>query len=177
MKALACGLFVALLLTWTLAARGPATVAEPPVVAVGTFDSRAVAVAWVRSASFRADLERQTAERERARKAGDQDRVAELDAYGRELQERLHQQGFGTAPAEEALAVVEDRLPAIAKAAGVEVIVSKWALAWSHPKASFTDVTDRLVEEFEPDAETKERIRELLATDPVPAEELRKHDH
>ncbi len=143
---------------------------------VGTFDSRAVAVAWTRSKGFAAVLDGLRAEQERARAAGDQERVASLDARGAALQKELHRQAFSTAPVDGIVARVADALPGIAREAGVDVIVSRWALAWRSDGARFVDVTDRLVAAFEPDAATREAIRQLLAQDPVPLERLAEHD-
>ena len=108
---------------------------EPaPRVVVGTFDSRAIAVAYIRSDAnaellyqMRAEVESALAE---ARAAGDDARVAELEQRGPALQRKYHEQGFSTAPVDDILVHVEDRLAHIAKEAGVDVLVSKWALAY-----------------------------------------------
>lgn len=150
-----------------------------PAVAVGTFDSRAVATAYVRSQAFSRYLREQRASVdaaiERARTAGDVRLVADLERLGPAMQKRVHQQGFGTAPVDDILATIQARLPAIADKAGVDVIVSKWSLTWRRPAAQLVDVTDALVAEFAPDAKTLEVIRQLVATDPVPLDQLRDH--
>ena len=148
------------------------TGAEAPRVVVGTFDSRAVAVAYVRSEAFAEELRGLHAELAAARAAGDEARVAELEVLGPRLQERAHRQGFGMAPVDDLLAGVADELPRLASEAGVDVIVSKWALAYRSEGARFVDVTDRMAELFEPDEATRATIRELLRTPPVPAERL-----
>ncbi len=87
-----------------------------------------------------------------------------------------HEQGFGTAPVDDIIARIEDKLPAIAKQAGVDVIVSKWTLAYRNPTARFVDVTDLLAAEFDPDEETWKGIREIVETEPVPLDQL-KEEH
>lgn len=148
-------------------------------VVVGTFDSRAVAVAYLRSQATKdylraqhADLERLL---ERAREAGDRLLVDRLDALGPALQDHRHQQGFGTAPVDDILARIGERLPEIAREAGVDLIVSKWTLAYRDPAAPLVDVTERLVAEFQPDEETLKGIRQLVLTEPVPLEQLETH--
>ena len=176
----ATGMLLAGFLALTLGAQATTTTREDPKVVVGTFDSRAVAVAYVRSDAFSDSLRMKRAEveqdLERARAAGDDERVAELEALGPAMQKRIYDQGFGSAPVDEIIERIADELPRIAAEAGVDVIVSKWVLAYSGPKARFVDVTDRLAAEFDPDEETLKVIEELLTTEPVPLEEL-DHDH
>lgn len=161
---------------------GPQDVAprqQKPTVVLGTFDSRAVLTAWVRSAAFgsyissqRVDIEKAI---ERAKSVGDRSLTAELQAIGPAMQERIHRQGFGTAPIDDILASLADRMPAIAAKAGVDVIVSKWHVVHRGGKAETVDVTDLLVAEFQPDAATLEAIRALVARDPMPLDQLDGH--
>lgn len=153
-------------------ARPATTPADPATVVLGTFDSRAVAVAWARSRAFADALHEQRVELDRAQAAGDADRVARLEAEGESLQDRLHGQAFGTAPVDDVLARIADRLQRLAREAGVDVIVSRWDVVHRGPLARTVDVTDRLTALFDPDRRTLEVIREVLASDPVLPEEL-----
>jgi hypothetical protein len=65
------------------------------------------------------------------------------------------------------LARIADRLPLVAREAGVDVLVSQWTLAYRAPGAELVDVTDRLVAEFHPDEATLELIRELRKREPL----------
>jgi len=151
-----------------------------PAIVVGTFDSRAVAIAHVRSEGFSAYLRAQQEDvlraSERAREAGDDELAGALDELGPAMQQRIHAQGFGNAPVDDVLARIADDLPAIAREAGVDVIVSKWELDWVGPKARFVDVTDRLVARFDPSADTWKAVHEIVEQDPVPLDRLH-HDH
>lgn len=113
---------------------------EPPTLALGTYDSRAVAVAFVRSELFgeylRAQQEDLTRASARARAQGDESLAEALDALGPAMQERVHLQGFGTAPVDDVLALVADEVPAVAEAAGVGALVSRWALDWKDADAA-----------------------------------------
>ena len=142
---------------------------------VGVFDSRAVAVAYARSDVFRRGLNAMKAEHEEAKETGDTARVAELEAKGQAMQDLLHRQGFSTWPVDDILEQVEGRIPAIAERAGVDVIVSKWTIVYERPGVEFVDVTDLMVEPFEPDEETLKIIEELKKQAPVSLEELEKH--
>jgi hypothetical protein len=157
---------------------GPTGESEAAGLRVGTFDSRAVAVAFAGSEMFVQDLRRLMKEHKQAKAAGNQEKVKQLEAQGRARQEQAHRQGFGTAPVDEILGRIKDKLPTIAKKASVDVIVSKWSLTYSTPGARFVDVTDLIIEPFEPDEKTKRIIRELCAKPPLPREEIEKHhDH
>ena len=157
----------------------PAATPGKPTVVVGTFDSRAIATAYVRSDEFSSYLAAQrkdvTKVIERAKETGDRQLAAALDALGPAMQKRIHQQGFGTAAVDDIIARIGDRLPRIAEKAGVDVIVSKWALSFHRPAAEFVDVTDLLVAEFHADEQTLKTIRELVATDPIPLDQLDGH--
>ena len=150
---------------------------EAPRAAVGTFDSRAVAIAWVGSDGFRAMMTEKHAEMERARAAGDTEEVARLEAYGPELQAQVHRQGFGTAPVDDILERIEKDVARIADERGLDLIVSRWAVAYHRKGASFTDVTEDLAACFEPDEKTWKSIREIVKQDPVPLEDLERMKH
>ncbi len=126
------------------------------VRAIGVYDSRSVAIAFVGSKVYEATAGKELAEKmaayEKAKAAGDEDQLAELEAWGKAQQQRLHKQGFSTAPVADILKHIDDKLPQIAKAAGVDRLISKWdeqALA-GHPSARRVDVTESLIDAFEP---------------------------
>ena len=160
----------------SLSAQATTAANGSPTVVVGTFDSRAVLFAYVGSDEFNDYLSAQKADvgrvLERARAAGDKALVVKLDALGPTMQKWIHEQGFGTAPVDHIIAKIEDELPGIAKQAGVDVIVSKWTLTYRSPTAKFVDVTDLLVAEFDPSEETLQGIREIVAQEPVPLDQL-----
>ena len=171
------GMFLGGLLVLTLSAQDTTTTRDNPTVVVGTFDSRGVLFAYVGSEEFKDYLSAQQADvgraLERAKAAGDEGLVAILDTLGPAMQKRITEQGFGTAPVDDIIARIEDKLPDIAEAAGVDVIVSKWTLAYRSPTAKLVDVTDLLAAEFDPDEETWKGIREIVEIEPVPLDQLR----
>jgi hypothetical protein len=147
-------------------------------VRVGTFDSRAVAVAYTRTESFGQSVKKLMDEGKKAEAAGDQEKIKELKAAGRAGQDLIHQQGFGTASVANILDTIKDQLPDIAQKAGVDVIVSKWDITYQTPSAEFVDVTHEMIKPFKPNEKTLKIIEDLLKHPPVSAEELKKHvDH
>lgn len=146
---------------------------------VGVYDSRAIAIAYIRSEEVSTYLGSQMSEfnqiRKRAIEMGDVEFLADLDALGPAMQQRIHEQGFGTASIDNIIKRIEDRLPAIAKDAGVEIIVSKWELDYKSTSANAVDITEKLAAEFSPSKETLKSMREVMKQNPVPLAEL-KHD-
>jgi hypothetical protein len=146
---------------------------------VGTFDSRAVALAYyrkfLRSPEFTARMKKLKENHDRAKAAGDEQKAKKLEAEGSAMQEHSHGQVFGSAPVDEIVAKIKDQLPKIAKQAGVDLIVSKWSLTYRSPDAESVDVTEAMAKLFQPDEQTLKMIRDLPNHQPLPAEELKKH--
>lgn len=105
-------------------------------------------------------------------KAGEAARLKTLEAQLVEMQKRSHLQVFSTAPADEAMAALNERLPALLRELGVERLVSQWdeAALRAIPPANQLDVTDRLVREFNPDAKRRKTIETMKTTPPLPLE-------
>ena len=149
--------------------------AETPtesVTRIGVYDSRAIAVAFVGSEAFKTAMAALEAEHKAATDAGDEQRVAALEAQGAAQQERLHRQGFAAAPVDDILEHLADQLPAIKAGASVETIVSKWdqAALSKHPTAERVDVTMMLVDALAPTDQQRERAIEIQKVDPAPVE-------
>ena len=154
-------------------AEDPAAKTKPAKLRVGTFDSRAIAIAYVNTDDFKQALKKLKDEHKKAKAAGDEKKAKELEAKGEAQQQLLHTQGFSTASVGEYLERVKDKIPAVAKEAGVDVIVSKWDLVYQSPDADFVDVTVQLVKLFNPDERTLKIGEELKKTPPIPLEEAR----
>jgi hypothetical protein len=157
-------------------------------VRVGTFDSRALAMAYYRSDAFRRHMEGLRAEYEKAKEAGDEKRVKELEVESSSptwpdsgwppspaQQELIHKQGFSTWPVDNILEKIKGKIPEISKQADVEVIVSKWDVVYQRSDIEFVDVTDLMVKPFNPDEATLKIIKGIQKQDPVPLEELKNH--
>jgi ribosomal protein L12E/L44/L45/RPP1/RPP2 len=154
---------------------------EPPApkLRVGTYDPRAVAVAYAASETFQKQLKQKMQELKEAEAKGDAKRARELKGWGESRQWLLHLQGFAGAPVDDILATVKDRLAAVAKAAGVAVITSK--ADYSGADVETVDITDQLVKLFNPSEKTLKTIRELRKQPPMEMakveEEFKGHGH
>ena len=150
----------------------PAAAQDAKTLRVGVFDSRAVALAYARSAEFMRGMQNLGAEFEKAKAEKNDQRVKELEQEGQWTQVRLHQQAFSDGPVSSILAAVKDRLPAIAAQAGVSIIVSKWAMPFQAAAVETVDVTLPIVKLFNPTPETLTIIDQMKSKAPIPFEKL-----
>ncbi|HVT74007.1 MAG TPA: hypothetical protein VHD61_12805 [Lacunisphaera sp.] len=137
---------------------------------VGTYDSRAVAFAAFWDEANHAKLVALMQEARAAQARGDTARQQSLASRLSARQHQLHMQVFSTAPVDDVLASLGDRLPALRRDAGVDRLVSQWdrrALA-AVPPGDRVDVTDRLVAEFHVPAPQLKMLADLRATKPLP---------
>lgn len=109
---------------------------------------------------------------EQAKTQGDTAQARKLETEGQAMQVRMHLRGFSTAGAGDLLAKVADGLPAVAREAGVVLIVSKWELPYKDPAVEVIDVTVPVAKLFMPDEQTLRILSELAAQQPVPLDEL-----
>jgi len=141
---------------------------------IGVYDSRSIVIAFRDSELCNKWLSGIEEEQERAKAMGDQNRVAELEAEAAERNGLMHKQAFSTAPVDNILEQIEDRLPAIKEKTGVGVLVSKWdkdALT-KHASAESVDVTSDLVKLFNPSDEILKIALDIRDQEPVPIEKF-----
>lgn len=153
---LATLLFAALVLC-TAQAGAPTT--RSSKLRIGIYDSRAVAVAYVRSGAMEPAMKDLKAQRDEAKKKGDEKRVKQIEDEGANTQTLRHLQGFSNAPVDDILATIKDKLPDIAKDASVDLIVAR--TDFQNDNVETVDVTDQLVALFQPDDKTNKTIAEL----------------
>ena len=147
----------------------PAPTSRKAIKRIGVYDSRAIAVAFAGSEIFNKWMSALREEHKKAKAAGDQERVAELEAEGAERQKLMHKQGFSTAPVDNILEQIEDRLPAIKQEAGVGGLVSKWdkdTLA-KRPFAERVDVTMEMIDAFNPNDRQRKSAIEIQKHKPI----------
>ncbi len=150
-----------------LAAAGAAAAQAPTTVRVGTFDSRAVALAYYRSpeqarwvAGLKGDIERATA-------AHDDAHAKELEARGSARQMLMHQQVFSNGSVANIAAAIADRLPPLAAAAGVTMVVSEWELSYCATSVERVDLTPQIVALFNPDDATRKLLNQMKGQSPI----------
>jgi hypothetical protein len=151
-------------------ASGKSTAAK---LRVGTYDSRSVAVAFAGSEAFNKWMGDLKAEKDKAKAAGDQKRIAELNAEAAARQKLMHKQGFSTTPVDNILDQIKDKLPMIKEKAGVTALMSRWdktGLA-KYQDSELVDVTMALVDAFNPNDRQRKSAIEIQKHDPIPLEQ------
>jgi hypothetical protein len=141
---------------------------------IGTYDSRAIAVAWAASAQNAQILNAKLEEMKRAKAAGDEKKIKELNDWGAARQKKMHLQGFAGAPVHDILEQVKEQLPGVAQRAGVDVIAGKLDYQSDSSAGAVVDVTDELVKVFKPNERTLKIIQDLKTQPPVPADVVEK---
>jgi hypothetical protein len=154
-------------------------------VRIGTFDSRCLAMGYYRSEMFKSHMLRLKAEYEKAKAAGDKKRVKEMEARSASgiwpdmgwppspaQQDMMHKQGFSTWPVDNILEKINGKIPEIAKQADVDVIISKWDLAYQRSGVELVDVTPLLVKLLVKDEKALKAALEIRKMHPIPRETL-----
>ncbi len=160
------------ILTVSAAAQDPAETG--PVI--GVFDSRCVALAYYRSEEFMTEINQLKADYEAALQEGDSVLAEELGILGPQMQQLAHEQVFSTGNIDEIISMIWSELPGVAEEAGVDIIVNSWDIIYKDETVQFLDVTDLMVEFFNPTEEVLETIEEIKATPAVPVQFLTEHD-
>ena len=140
----------------------------PAKVRIGTFDSRAVAIAYARSAMFAPIMKEWKDKYEKAKAEKNEAVIKECEAWGPNYHRLQMLQAFSIASVADILEKVKDQLPKAAQEAGVDILVSKWELAYQNPSIEVVDVTSHLVKIFNPDNQTLKILEELSKQPPFP---------
>lgn len=143
-----------------------------PDLRVGVYDSRAVSYAHFWSPPVRHDRDALLAAARAAKDAGDTKQLKELETRLETAQRQSMLEVFSTAPSEEAMAAIRDKLPGIQAELGVDRLVSKWderALK-DIPEQDRVDATDRLIRAFfpKPSEHLESTIKGIEGAKPLP---------
>ncbi|NQT25135.1 hypothetical protein HQ585_07265 [candidate division KSB1 bacterium] len=145
-------------------------------IRIGTFDSRCVAIAYGRT-DFLKLINGMRAELKTAKEEGNEERVAELEKLGSTYQFLMHQQGFSTGSAKNIMDSIKDKLPSVAEKNKVKLILSKWEVFYNDDSLELVDVTDEIVNLFNPDEQSLEIVKNIKGMDPVPIEQISTDPH
>jgi Skp family chaperone for outer membrane proteins len=143
-------------------------------VRIGTFDSRCVAIAYARSDDFKKEIDSMKMEHKKAKEEGNTQLAEKLEQLGQTRQFLAHQQGFSNASIANILSNFKDIFPGIAKNNDLKMILSEWEIMFVDESFELVDITDQLVEIFNPNEETKKILEKVKTMDPVPIEEIAK---
>jgi len=139
----------------------------PAKVRVGAFDSRAVTIAYARSAMFATTTKNWMDRYEKAKAEKNEAVIKECEAWPSNYHQYQMLQSFSLASVADILEKVKDQLPKAAQEAGVDILVSKWELAFQNPSFEIVDVTSYLVKIFKPDEQTLKIIEGLSKQAPI----------
>ncbi len=138
---------------------------------VGVYDNRAIVAAYAPSKYN--PVGSKMKEYEKAKAADDTKRIKELEAWGEKHQRQLHRQGFCCVPVNDLLAHVKDKLPEMARKAGIDVIARQ--CDYTLPNVEVVDITKELVLLFDPSEKTLKIVEELKKHAPVDLDVIEKH--
>lgn len=136
---------------------------------IGVYDSRAIAVAYAGTDTFSKWLGGVRADYDKAKKAGDSKRTAEIDKQMRDQQVLMHKQAFSTERVTEIIKTLEPSVARLKKDLGLEGVVSKWdeaALA-KYKSAKQVDITSRLIDDIAPSEKQRKHALEILKHTPI----------
>lgn len=134
-----------------------AKVGENTKVRIGTYDNRAIAVAYAAS-KYNPVKEKMEAYK-RAKAAGDAKTMKELEAWGEQHQRLLHFQGFGRVPVEDLLEPVKEKVRALAQQRSLAAITMGCTFAGAD--VELVDITEDLVKLYEPSERTLTMARSV----------------
>ena len=141
-------------------------------IRIGTYDSRIVTFAWSRSDYFKQRLIKINQQSDSATKAHDTARIKELSVEAMSYQHLLHLMIFSNGSIGFVMAIVKDKLPGLAKTAGVSVILSKWELNFSDPSIEIVDLTSQVAQLFQPKENIDQMSKDISAQQPIPIDEF-----
>ena len=146
---------------------------DPPgtKVRIGTYDNRAIAIAFVAS-RFNPTAEKKLAY-DKAKAAGDTAKMKELEAWGPQYQRQLHFQGFGRAPVDDLLEPVKAQVAKLARDKQLAAITM--SCDFTGEQVELVDVTDDLVKLYDPSEKTLKTVREIRKVKPTKLSELTDH--
>lgn len=136
--------------------------AEP--VRIGTFDERAVALAFYRSDLWASTLRSKVAERNAAKQAGNTELASSLEKWGKAQQELAHKQVFEGAPIPNVLEHLSTALAEVAKAHDLAAITSD--LRYTGPSTQRMDITDAIVDWLKSSKQTRAMVKTLREKGP-----------
>jgi hypothetical protein len=139
-------------------------------IRIGTYDNRAITVAYAAS-QFQIDaMAEKQAQLERGKSAGDDAKVAEAKQWGEDRQRQFHIQGFGAAVVGDLLKPVEKEMAELATRLNLVAITRECDFRAS--AVELVDVTDELVALYKPSPRTLQNVKAIRKAEPVPVGKL-----
>ena len=136
---------------------------------IGVFDSRAVVLAYFNSkfSNIRQIFQSLDSLMQVAKSKDDKTTISKIDREGILRQAMLHNQGFGTGSINTITETIKDKLAKLANDENLSAVVSKWEIAFSNKDVELIDITDKIVNFFEPTEQVKTMAKEIMQAEPV----------
>jgi hypothetical protein len=144
---------------------------ESEPLKLGTYDSRIVTLAYSRSEHF-TKVTNEMKGSEAIMLSNDTAKKIEAIYKIFTKQYIMHQQVFSSGSSANILDLVKDKLPQVAKDAGVFAIVSKWELTFVDPNVEVIDLTMPVSKLFNPSGDFDQMVPQMQAQAPIPLEEF-----
>ena len=145
---------------------------NPKPVKIGTYESRVITLAYSRSDTFGIRLSAMQQQSESDIQGSDSTKKVQAACRMITFQFLLHQQVFCTGTSSAIITIIKDKLPQVAKEAGVSSIVSKWELSYNDPSVEIVDLTLPIAKLFKPKGDFENMAKEIAAQKPIPIEEF-----
>ncbi len=84
----------------------------------------------------------------------------------------IKQQVFSTGSIKNIIEKIEDKITEIAVDNNLSFIISKWEIVYDDQSFELVDITDQLVELFNPDEQTLKILENVKSTEPAPIEQI-----
>jgi hypothetical protein len=137
---------------------------------VGTYDSRAIVLAYLNSAysrNFMQTMKELSAKMQKAKQENDSEAIKKLNFEGPVRQAILHEKGFGTGSVRFEIMEIKDKIDSLAKAEKIDLVVSKWELNYSDPNCEVIDITEKIASLFNPNDRFKKMTQDILKSEPL----------
>lgn len=138
-------------------------------VRIGTYDNRAISMAHF--ASRFNPIEEKKREHAKAKAAGDEAKVKELEDWFPQHQRQLHFQTFGRAPVDDLPEPVKAKIAKLARDKQLAAITM--SCDFTSEQVELVDVTEDLVKLYDPTEETLKAAREIRKIKPTKLAELK----
>ncbi len=145
---------------------------SPNRMKIGVYDSRVVVFAWSRSNYFKEHFEKIRQHSDSVIKTNDTLKIKEVSIQAMSYQHLLHQMVFSNGSAAGIMELVKDKLPDVAKEAGVKIVLSKYELSYQDPSVEIVDLTPQVCQLFKPTENIDKMADGIKKSQPIPLDKL-----
>jgi hypothetical protein len=134
-------------------------------IRIGTYDNRAIVIAYAHSRFQIDDVAKKKAELDQAQAAGDEKKVQEAKQWDENRQREFHIQGFSRALVGDLLKPLQKEIDQLAARLNLSAIAGE--CDFHAAGVEIVDITDELVALYDPDERTLRNVAGIRQVDPV----------